>query len=87
MGIPHWIGALAVLALIGGFVIFAFQQGMVVKPRRSTSKQMVGGLTGRDVDHEFGRLGQVPRAFSSHEFPFRLSAFFQGVERNGNSTR
>jgi hypothetical protein len=38
MGIPHWIGALVVLALIGGFVIFAFQQGMAVKPRRSTSK-------------------------------------------------
>jgi hypothetical protein len=34
----HWIGALVVLALIGGFLVFAFRQGMAVKPRRSDTK-------------------------------------------------
>jgi hypothetical protein len=38
MGIPHWTGSLVILALIGGFVVFAFRQGMAVKPRGSNAK-------------------------------------------------
>jgi hypothetical protein len=38
MGIPHWIGSLVIFTLIGGFVVFAFRQGMAVKPRQGTSE-------------------------------------------------
>ena len=38
MGIPHWIGSVVILALIGSFVVFAFRQGMAVRPRGSNAK-------------------------------------------------
>ncbi len=55
MGIPHWIGSLIILALIGGFVVFAFRQGMAVKPRGSNSKfwwQAVPALPPEEGDPE-----------------------------------
>jgi hypothetical protein len=38
MAIPHWVGVIVVLALIGGFLVFAFRQGMAVPPRRSRAR-------------------------------------------------
>jgi hypothetical protein len=34
LAIPHWLIGLGMLALVGGFVSFAFRQGQRVKPDR-----------------------------------------------------
>ena len=57
MGVPHWIGSLIILALIGSFVVFAFRQGMAVKPRGSNSKfwwQAVPALSPPEEDDPEG---------------------------------
>jgi len=32
MAVPHWLIGLAMLAVIGGFIAFAFRRGQQVKP-------------------------------------------------------
>jgi hypothetical protein len=32
MTIPHWVIGLAIFALLGSFLVFAFRQGQQVKP-------------------------------------------------------
>jgi hypothetical protein len=39
MPTPHWLVTLAVIVPLGAFIVFAFRQGMGVKPR----KVRVGG--------------------------------------------
>jgi hypothetical protein len=38
MGIAHFIAALVVLFLIAGFLVFAFRQGMAVRPSGKSSR-------------------------------------------------
>jgi hypothetical protein len=35
MAIPHWLIGAALLAVIGGFIAFAFRQGQQVKPDKN----------------------------------------------------
>jgi hypothetical protein len=41
MVIPHWLKGVAILALLGSFIVFAFRQGMKVKRE---DRDDMGGL-------------------------------------------
>jgi hypothetical protein len=48
MAIPHWLIGVAIFAVIGSFIVFAFRQGQKVKPDRNKdhndwSRQTGGG--------------------------------------------
>jgi hypothetical protein len=51
MTIPHWLIGIVILGMAAVFVIFAFGQGMTVKPDRNKRHEPT---TGRDLRRNLG---------------------------------
>jgi hypothetical protein len=48
MAIPHWLIGLAILGVVGSFIVFAFRQGQRVTPDRDKNPDDWIRLTGGD---------------------------------------
>ncbi len=46
MVIPHWLIAIVIFAVLGGFIVFAMRQGQKVKPDRDKGPDDLTGYTG-----------------------------------------
>jgi len=51
MIIPHWLIGLAIFAVVGSFIVFAFHQGQKVKPDKNKRHDDWVGQTGGGPPH------------------------------------